>query len=134
MRIRDAVLFGLLLLDAAILAVLELLYLPLYLGSVQFPVTAAVAAVTTPLLVAAAGKISARRRVAGAPLLVWFLVVLIFGVFGPGGDVVLLGSDWRTLLLLGGGALPSATMLGIVLGKHNAARNAERTPERTAAT
>jgi hypothetical protein len=126
-KIRDAVLFGFLLLDAAILAVLELLYLPLYIGSVQFPITAAVAAVTTPLLVAAAGKISARRRVAGAPLLVWFAVVLIFGVFGPGGDVVLLGSDWRTLLLLGGGALPSALMLGIVLGKHNAGQQAKPT-------
>lgn len=120
MTFRDAVLLGFLLLDAAILAVVELLYLPLYIGPVQFPIAAAVAAVTTPLLVAAAGWISARRRVAGAPLVVWFSVVLIFGVFGPGGDVVLLGSDWRTLLLLGGGALPSAMMLGIVLSKQAA--------------
>lgn len=117
MKTRDVVLFGFLLVDAAILAVVELLYLPLYIGSVQFPITAAVAAVTTPLLVLEAGRLSPRRRIAGAPLAVWFLVMLIFGVLGPGGDMVLLGTDWRTLLLLGGGTLPSAMMLGIVMGK-----------------
>ncbi|RRO15561.1 hypothetical protein EIL87_16150 [Saccharopolyspora rhizosphaerae] len=113
----DAAVFGFLLLNTVLLAILELLYLPLYIGSVQFPISAAVAAVTTPLLVAEAGRISRSRRVAGAPLVLWFAVVLVFGVFGPGGDVVLLGSDWRTLLLIGGGALPSAMMLGMVLAK-----------------
>lgn len=114
---KDATLFGFLLLDAVLLAILELMYLPLYIGSVQFPITAAVAVVTTPLLVAEAGRISRSRRVAGAPLVLWFAVVLVFGVLGPGGDVVLLGSDWRTLLLIAGGSLPSAMMLGIVLAK-----------------
>ncbi|WP_406692650.1 hypothetical protein REH65_13250 [Saccharopolyspora sp. ID03-671] len=113
----DAVVFGFLLVDAVLLAILELMFLPLYIGSVQFPITAAVAAVTTPLLVAAAGRISKSRRVAGAPLVLWFAVVLIFGVLGPGGDVVLMGSDWRTLLFIAGGALPSAMMLGMVLAK-----------------
>lgn len=110
-------LFGFLLLDAVLLALVELLFLPSYIGSVQFPVTAALAAVITPLLVAEAARISPRRRVAGAPLLVWFATVFVFGVFGPGGDIVLL-NDWRALLLIGGGALPSAMMLGIVLGKN----------------
>ncbi|MBB5153429.1 hypothetical protein [Saccharopolyspora phatthalungensis] len=118
MTARDRVLFGFLLLDAVLLAVIELLYLPSYIGAVQFPITAALAAVTTPLLVAEAARISPRRRVAGAPLLVWFVTVFVFGVFGPGGDIVLLGADWRTLLLIGGGALPSALMLGIAMGRH----------------
>ncbi|MER5389300.1 hypothetical protein [Saccharopolyspora sp. NPDC002686] len=113
----DRVVFGFLLVDAVILALVELLFLPSYVGAVQFPITAALAAVTTPLLVAEAARFSPHRRVAGAPLVVWFLTVLVFGVFGPGGDMVLLGNDWRTLLLLGAGALPSAMMLGIVLGK-----------------
>ncbi|MEV0048897.1 hypothetical protein AB0H34_00180 [Saccharopolyspora shandongensis] len=117
MTARDRVLFGFLLLDAVLLALVELLFLPSYIGSVQFPVTAALAAVITPLLVAEAARISPRRRVAGAPLLVWFATVFVFGVFGPGGDIVLL-NDWRALLLIGGGALPSAMMLGIVLGKN----------------
>ncbi|MEU6266613.1 hypothetical protein [Saccharopolyspora shandongensis] len=117
MTARDRVLFGFLLLDAVVLALVELLFLPSYIGSVQFPVTAALAVVTTPLLVAEAARISPRRRVGGAPLLVWFVTVFVFGVFGPGGDIVLL-NDWRALLLIGGGALPSAMMLGIVLGKN----------------
>ncbi|GAA0513685.1 hypothetical protein GCM10011581_04500 [Saccharopolyspora subtropica] len=117
MTARDGVVFGFLLLDAVLLALIELLFLPSYIGAVQFPITAAVAAVTTPLLVAEAARISPRRRVAGAPLVVWFATVFVVGMFGPGGDVVLLGNDWRTLLLIGGGALPGALMLGIVMGR-----------------
>lgn len=119
MRAFDRVLFGFLLLDAVILAVTELLFLPSYIGGVQFPIMAAVAAVTTPLLVSAAGRLSPRMGVAAAPLVVWFVTVFLFGGFGPGGDVVLL-SDWRALLLLGGGAFPSAMMLGIVMARHGA--------------
>lgn len=113
----DRVVFGFLLIDAVILALVELLFLPSYIGTVQFPITAAVAAVTTPLLVSEAARLSPRRRIAGAPMVLWFLTVLAFGVLGPGGDMVLVGNDWRTLLLIGAGALPSAMMLGIVLGK-----------------
>ncbi|GAA2811789.1 hypothetical protein [Saccharopolyspora taberi] len=116
----DRTLFALLLVDAVLLAVVELLYLPLWVGQVQFPITAAVAAVTTPLLVSAAGRLSPRRRVAAAPFALWFLTVFVFGLFGPGGDIVLVG-DWRALLFIGAGSLPSALMLGIVTGR-NAAR------------
>lgn len=123
MTARDRLVFGLLLVDAVLLAVLELMYLPLRIGSVQFPITAAVAAVTTPLLVSAAGRLSSHRGVAAAPMVVWFVTAFAFGGFGPGGDMVLLGNDWRTLLLLVGGALPSAMMLGIVLARN---RGAER--------
>lgn len=112
----DRIVFGALLLDAVLLGVLEVMYLPLYIGAVQFPITAAVAAVTTPLLVAIAGKLSRHRLVAAAPLIVWFGTVFVLGTMGPGGDIVLLG-DWRAFLLLGGGALPGALMLGIALGK-----------------
>ena len=120
MTAADRVLFGFLLLDAVVLAVVELLYLPLRLGGVQFPITAAVAAVTTPLLVSAAGRLSPRRRVAVAPFAVWFLTVFVFGLFGPGGDIVLIG-DWRALLFIGAGALPSAMMLGVVTARNAAA-------------
>lgn len=112
-------------LDAVLLAVVELLFLPSYIGTVQFPVTALVAGVTTPLLVAEAGRISPRRTVAGAPLVLWFGTVFVLGIFGPGGDVLLV-SDWRTLLLIGGGTLPSAMMLGIVLAKEAAKNSQDR--------
>ena len=116
----DRLVFGFLLLDAVLLAVVELLFLPSYIGSVQFPITAALAAVTTPLLVSEAGRLSPRRSVAGAPLAVWFVTLFAFGVLGPGGDVLLLGNDWRTLLLIGAGTLPSAMMLGMVLAREGA--------------
>lgn len=111
------VVFAFLLLDAVVLAVVELLFLPVRVFGVQFPITAAVAAVTTPLLVDSAGRLAPKRRIAAAPLLLWFAALLVFGAFGPGGDVVMLGNDWRTLLLVGGGALPSAMMLGIVMAR-----------------
>lgn len=108
------VVFGFLLLDAVLLAVIELLFLPLYLGGVPFPITAAVAAVTTPLLVSEAARLSSRRGVAAAPFVVWLITLFVFGVFGPGGDMVLSGNDWRSFLLLAAGSLPSVIMLAIV--------------------
>ncbi|MBK0870558.1 MAG: hypothetical protein IJH84_00070 [Saccharopolyspora sp.] len=122
MTLFDRVLFGFLLLDTVLLALVELFYLPSWIGEVQFPITTAVAAVTTPLLVAACGRLAPRRSVAGAPLVLWFATIFVFGLFGPGGDVMLLGDDWRTLLLVFSGTLPSALMLGIVLGKQAAGR------------
>ncbi|GAA3365895.1 MULTISPECIES: hypothetical protein [Saccharopolyspora] len=113
----DRLVFGFLLLDAVVLALVEVLYLPLWIGSTPFPITTAVAAVTTPMLVSAAGRLAPSRRVAAAPLVVWFATIFVFGLFGPGGDVMLMGNDWRTLLLIGAGTLPSAMMLGIVLGR-----------------
>ncbi len=119
-RLLDRVTIAFLLLDAVVLAVVELLFLPSYVGDVPFPITTAVAAVTTPLLVSEAGRLSTRRLVATAPLLVWFVTVFVFGAFGPGGDVVLLAQDWRTYLLLAAGTLPSALMLGMVQARQGA--------------
>lgn len=117
----DRLVFGVLLVDAVLLALIELLFLPLRINGVPFPITAALAAVTTPLLVSAAGRLSTHRAVAVAPLVVWFATVFVFGVFGPGGDVVLLGNDWRPLLLIAAGSLPSALMLGMVLARNRVA-------------
>lgn len=119
---------GLLLLlcfDAVVLAVIELMLLPLRLdgrllpdlGGFPFPITALLAALTTPLLVSAATRIGSRVSVAGAPLFAWFAALIVLGLFGPGGDQVLI-PDWRTLLLLAGGALPSAIVLGGALGRN----------------
>jgi hypothetical protein len=109
--------------DAAVLAVLELLFLPLRfdgyvlpyaLGGVPVPLSAAVAALTTPWLVSVAGRLSPALLVAATPLVVWVVALAVFGMFGPGGDLVLI-SDWRSLLLFACGALPSAIVLGKVL-------------------
>nr|WP_042190006.1 hypothetical protein [Kibdelosporangium sp. MJ126-NF4]CEL19036.1 2,3,4,5-tetrahydropyridine-2,6-dicarboxylate N-succinyltransferase [Kibdelosporangium sp. MJ126-NF4]CTQ95162.1 2,3,4,5-tetrahydropyridine-2,6-dicarboxylate N-succinyltransferase (EC 2.3.1.117) [Kibdelosporangium sp. MJ126-NF4] len=129
-----------LLLASAVLAAVELLYLPLrfdglllpvidggeLLGpAIPFPISAVVAAVTLPWLVRRAGRISSRLLVAGSPLWVWLLCVLASAFPGPGGDVVLLG-DWRALLLLGCGALSGAVALGSLLGKAAAAGRVSR--------
>jgi hypothetical protein len=119
---RDRVLLGVLMLDAAVLAIVELLFLPLAfdgyllpnLGGLPFPLMPAVAAVTTPWLVATAGRLSPRLLVAAAPLLAWIVAMTGFGMFGPGGDLLLI-ADWRSLLLFACGALPSAIVLGRVL-------------------
>ena len=76
--------------------------------------SALVAALTTPWLVSVAGKLSPKLLVAAAPLLAWIVVVAVFGMFGPGGDLVLI-ADWRSLLLFACGALPAAVVLGKVL-------------------
>jgi hypothetical protein len=104
--------------DAVILALLELFFLPLRLdgvflpklGDFPMPITVVVAVVTTPLLVSATAKL-VRPGLSWIPLLVWVLAVMVVGLAGPGGDVVLV-QDWRALLLLAGGALPGALVLG----------------------
>ncbi|HEU5472100.1 MAG TPA: hypothetical protein VFV67_15720 [Actinophytocola sp.] len=119
MKVRDRLFLLVLLVDSAVLAALELLYLPLRfdgallpdLGGVPLPVSALLAAFTLPVLVLLAGRISPRTVVAASPLLVWLLCVGVFGLAGPGGDRVL-AEDWRALLLLAGGALPAAFTLG----------------------
>jgi hypothetical protein len=111
-------LFVLLLIDTVLLATLELFFLPLRLdgtllpklGAVPMPLTVLVAIFTTPLLVLQASKL-VHPRAAFAPLILWVLTVLVLGLFGPGGDVVLV-QDWRALLLIAGGALPAAMALG----------------------
>lgn len=119
MTTRDRLVLVLLLVDAAVLAVIELVYLPLRfdgyllpdLGGFPFPVTVVVAALSTPWLVSLASKLSPRLGVAAAPFVVWLLVLGVVGLAGPGGDVVLI-EDWRSLLLLACGALPTAVVLG----------------------
>jgi len=119
---RDRVLLAVLMLDAVVLAVVQLLFLPLSfdgyllpnLDGFPLPLMAILAAVTTPWLVATAGRLSPRLLVAGAPLFAWIVAIAWFGMFGPGGDLLLI-ADWRSLLLFAGGALPAAIVLGRVL-------------------
>lgn len=115
---------------AFVLAVLELFFLPLRFDGTllpelrdwPFPITAVFAAVTTPVLVVAASRHAHRTSAALSPLLVWMGTLLLFGLFGPGGDVVLL-SDWRTLVLFAGGVLPSAIAVGAHMGRQAGARD-----------
>jgi hypothetical protein len=100
--------------DAAALAAVELLYLPLRVGAAPFPITILLAVVSTPWLVRSAAELGESRTMAALPLVVWVLVIGVLGVGGPGGDV-LLAADWRSTLLLGGGIFPAAVVLGRVM-------------------
>lgn len=123
MTVRNWLTLAVLVVDAVVLAVLELLFLPLgfdgyllpyALGGLPLPVSVVVAALTTPWLVSVAGTLAPKLLVAATPLIAWIVAIAIFGMFGPGGDLVLI-SDWRSLLLFAAGALPSAVVLGKVL-------------------
>lgn len=103
---------------AAVLAVLQLLYLPAYVGAWPAPASVLVAGLTTPWLVHVAASVSRRPLVAGAPLVAWLVTVFVVGTMGPGGDVLLPVSPrslWRSLLLLTAGVIPAAVVLGWAL-------------------
>lgn len=134
-RPGDRLMLGVLALDAAVLAILELFFLPLRINDLASPQAmswlphalyiwplpiSVVAAVTTPLLVVQAGKYAKGPLGISAPLLVWLLVCLLIGVGGPGGDVVLV-NDWRSLALLLIGAIGGAAAVGRTLGKQSVA-------------
>ncbi|MDX3658706.1 hypothetical protein PV646_15475 [Streptomyces sp. ID05-26A] len=116
--------------EAAVLAVLEAFFLPVRLdgtllprlGDVPFPVTIAVAIVTTPLLVQWAAGLSDRVLAAAAPLIVWFFTIFTLGFLEPGGQGQFLLGDWRTLLLIAGGAMPGAVAVGAVMARNAANR------------
>ena len=111
MRMPARMMLVVLVFDAAALAVVELMYLPLRIGSVPFPITILLAAMSTPWLVRSAAELGGPRMVAVIPLAVWMLVIGVLGVAGPGGDV-LLAADWRSALLVCGGIFPAALVLG----------------------
>ena len=97
--------------DALMLAAVELLYLPLRVGAVPVPITIALAAVSTPWLVHVAAELGGPPVVASIPLAGWLLTLGVLGFGGPGGDVLRL-VDIRSALLLGAGLVPAAVVLG----------------------
>jgi hypothetical protein len=106
---------------AVVFAVLEVLYLPVYIGTVAVPFGALGAALTNAMLVYAAGWFTTRTSVAALPVIGWLVAVLVLSSGGPGGDV-LVPNDWRALLLFGLGLLPAAVILGRHLGGASARR------------
>ncbi|MGH3547347.1 MAG: hypothetical protein ACRDQU_04310 [Pseudonocardiaceae bacterium] len=97
--------------DAFALAAVELLYLPLRVGTVPLPITILLAALSTPWLVRSAAELGGPRVIVAIPLVVWVLTLGVLGLGGPGGDVRL-PDDWRPALLLAAGLFPAAVLLG----------------------
>ncbi|WP_433759109.1 hypothetical protein [Nocardia sp. CA-135398] len=99
------VIIAVLVVDGLITLALEVLYLPTYINTVAFPLSAVLAGVINVLLVMGVRSITHRVGAMILPLAAWTLGFLTCSFTGPGGDIML-GSDWRTLLLLFCGLVP----------------------------
>ena len=127
-RAHSMLVVGLLTVDAALLAMMELMFLTLAVGVVPLPVSALVALVSTPWLVRRAGELGGGWS-AALPLIAWALTVGVLGMAGPGGDVVLL-ADWSALAFIVAGLVPASFVLGRVLrGKRSAGTAPAPEPE-----
>jgi hypothetical protein len=100
--VPDSVLLVLLVADGLLLGAFGLVFTPLYTNGIPVPMGVVLSVLVLPWLVRQAGEIDARPAVAGAPLIAWMVAVGVLGLFGPGGDVMLL-ADWQSLLLAVGG-------------------------------
>jgi hypothetical protein len=97
---------GLLTLDGLLLGAFGLAFTPLFVGVVPVPMGAVLSILILPWLVLRAGEIDPRPGFAGAPLIAWFLAVIVLGLTGPGGDVIMPiqpSTIWTSLLLFFGG-------------------------------
>lgn len=101
-RIGDVAVLAVLTFNGALLAAFSLAFTPMYVAGFPVPMGILFAILILPWLITRAGEIDARPAAAGAPLIAWFLTVLVLGLGGPGGDVML-PVIWQSgVLLLGG--------------------------------
>ncbi|WP_062973278.1 hypothetical protein [Nocardia flavorosea] len=102
--IPGPLIIAVLVIDAVIALVLEVLYLPLYIGTVPVPITAILAGPVNLALVWAVATVSTRLSILFLPVGAWLAAFLIAASRGPGGDYPL-RSDLPTLLLFLSGAV-----------------------------
>jgi hypothetical protein len=100
--VPDVVLLVLLVVDGLLLGAFGLMFTPLYTNGIPVPMGVVLSVLVLPWLVRQAGEIDSRPAVAGAPLTAWVVAVGVLGLFGPGGDSMLL-ANWQSLALAVGG-------------------------------
>jgi len=104
----------LLAIDGVLCAILASFFLPTYIGTWPFPVSALIAGLVNAALVWAALYWTSSPRAAALPLLTWLLTVAVLSLGGPGDDIVYGGAgimQYGTLLLIALGTLPPAAVL-----------------------
>jgi len=105
--VRVAIL-ALLAVDGVLSAIGGALFLPSYVGSIPFPISALASGLVNAALVWAARQWTSRNAVAALPVWTWLLTVFVMARPGPGGDVVFAGrgiTAYSPFLLLAAGAL-----------------------------
>lgn len=115
--------------DGFLAGILSVFFLPTYLGSVQFPISALLGGIANVALILAARKVAERSIWVASPLIGWSIAVVLCILGGPGNDVLLL-ADWRTMLLIIAGAGPAGVLLFMFRMKAiTASVHADRHPE-----
>lgn len=108
------VVLALLTIDGVISAVTGALLLPIYLGTVPFPISALITGLVNAALVWAAMYWTDSKRLAALPLWAWLVTVAGLSLGGPGGDVVFGGPGimgYSVLIFLIVGVVPPAWLL-----------------------
>lgn len=108
LTVRRIAILALLAVDGVLSAIGGALFLPTYLGSIPFPVSALASGLVNAALVWAAKQWTSRNAVAALPVWTWLLTVFVLARPGPGGDVVFAGrgiTEYSPFLLLAAGSL-----------------------------
>jgi hypothetical protein len=103
------VLLGVLAFDGVLSALVGAFFLPLYLGSVPFPISGLLSGLVNLALVWAASQWTTTPRLAALPVWTWLATVLVLAFAGPGKDIVFGGTGIMQLgpiVLLVLGAAP----------------------------
>lgn len=111
---QRSVVLAILTLNGVLSALAGALFLPLFLGTVPFPVSALASGLTNLALVWAALQWTPSTRLATLPLWAWLATVVALTLSGPGNDIVFGGPGIMQagpLVLLVIGALPPVMLL-----------------------
>ncbi|MDD4867042.1 MAG: hypothetical protein PHQ28_07980 [Mycobacterium sp.] len=100
--------------DGVLSAIAGAIMLPLYIGSVPFPIGGLISGLVNAALVWAAGQWARSPRVAAVPLWTWLITVGIISMGGPNDDLILGGRGlmaYGALLLIVSGVAPPVWVL-----------------------
>lgn len=100
--------------DGALCAVASALFLPSYVGSQPFPVSALIGGLVNAALVWAGMHWTESLRLAALPLWIWLVTVALMTLGGPGDDVIFAGRGVMTysiLVMILLGSAPPAWLL-----------------------
>lgn len=109
----DYLILAVLMVDGFVTAIVQVLYLPSSIGTHEFPISIAVAAVLNVALVYLASTV-ASGGLAVLPLLAWGFGLMVCTMSTSGGSVLMTNHETgRTLLLLLVGLLPAVAYLSL---------------------